>query len=112
MTLPQEGYLLRLFIGENDRHGMRPLYEWIVVEARARGLAGATVMRGVMGFGANSKVIHSAKIERLSEDLPMVIEIVDSRRSWNNFSPTSTRPSGGPGDDREGRGPLLSRRWP
>ena len=85
MTLPQEGYLLRLFIGENDRHGMRPLYEWIVVEARARGLAGATVMRGVMGFGANSKVIHSAKIERLSEDLPMVIEIVDSREKLEQF---------------------------
>jgi len=85
MTLPQEGYLLRLFIGENDRHGMRPLYEWIVVEARARGLAGATVVRGVMGFGANSKVIHSAKIERLSEDLPMVIEIVDSREKLEQF---------------------------
>jgi PII-like signaling protein len=85
MTLPQEGYLLRIFVGENDRHGPRPLYEWIVVEARARGLAGATVVRGVMGFGANSKVIHTAKIERLSEDLPMVVEIVDTREKLERF---------------------------
>jgi hypothetical protein len=85
MTLAQEGYLLRIFVGENDRHGVRPLYEWIVVEARARGLAGATVLRGVMGFGANSKLIHTAKIERLSEDLPMVVEIVDTREKLEKF---------------------------
>jgi hypothetical protein len=85
MTLSQEGYLLRIFVGENDRHGVRPLYEWIVVEARARGLAGATVLRGVMGYGANSKLIHTAKIERLSEDLPMVVEIVDTREKLEQF---------------------------
>jgi PII-like signaling protein len=85
MVLPQEGYLLRVFIGENDKHEGRPLHEWIVVRARASGLAGATVLRGVMGFGANSKVIHTAKIERLSEDLPMVVEIVDSREKLERF---------------------------
>ena len=85
MTLPQEGYLLRIFVGENDKHGGKPLYEWLVTQARARGLAGATVLRGIMGFGANSKVIHTAKIERLSEDLPMVIEIVDTREKLESF---------------------------
>jgi uncharacterized protein len=84
MTLPQEGYLLRIFVGENDRHGGKPLYEWLVTEARAHGLAGATVLRGVMGFGAHSK-IHAAKIERLSEDLPLVIEIVDTRENLERF---------------------------
>jgi len=85
MTLPQDGCLLRIFVGEKDRHGGKPLYEWLVVEARARGLAGATVMRGMMGFGANSKVIHTAKIERLSEDLPIVIEVVDTREKLERF---------------------------
>ncbi|HET6348350.1 MAG TPA: DUF190 domain-containing protein [Candidatus Krumholzibacteria bacterium] len=85
MTLPQEGYLLRVFIGENDRHAGKPLYQWLVTEAKARGLAGATVVRGVMGFGANSKIIHTAKIERLSEDLPMVVEIVDTRDKLERF---------------------------
>jgi len=84
MTLPQEGYLLRIFIGEGDKHAGKPLYEWIVTEARARGLAGASVLRGVMGFGANSK-IHTAKIERLSEDMPMVVEIVDTREKLEAF---------------------------
>ncbi len=77
-NLPQEGYLLRIFIGENDRCEGRPLYEWIVREAKARGLAGATVLRGLMGYGAHSAVIHTFKIQRLSEDLPIVVEIVDS----------------------------------
>jgi uncharacterized protein len=85
MTLPEEGYLLRVFIGENDKHEGHPLYEWIVVRARASGLAGATVLRGMMGFGANSKVIHTAKIERLSEDLPIVVEIVDTREKLERF---------------------------
>jgi len=76
MKLPSEAELLRIFIGESDKHHGRPLYEVIVEEARRRGLAGATVLRGVAGFGASSR-IHTAKILRLSEDLPMVIEIVD-----------------------------------
>src|SRR5258708_37760276 len=79
MRLAQEGYLLRIFIGESDRHGHTLLYEWIVRLAREKGLAGATVLRGIMGYGANSNVIHTFKIERLSEDLPVVVEIVDAR---------------------------------
>jgi uncharacterized protein len=85
MVLPQEGYLLRIFIGENDKHGGRSLYEWIVTQAHERGLAGATVLRGIMGYGANSKVIHTAKILRLSEDLPIVVEIVDTREKLESF---------------------------
>ncbi len=76
MHLPSEAELLRIFIGESDRHGHRPLYEAIVQLARKKGLAGATVLRGMMGFGADSRM-HTAKILRLSEDLPIVIEIVD-----------------------------------
>jgi len=85
MTLPEEGYLLRIFIGESDKFSGKPLYEWIVVQAREQGLAGATVLRGIMGFGANSRVIHTFKIERLSEDLPVVIEIVDTREKLEKF---------------------------
>lgn len=85
MTLPQEGYLLRIFIGESDRRGSGLLYEWIVRRAREKGLAGATVLCGIMGFGANSSVIHTFKIERLSEDLPIVIEIVDTREKLEGF---------------------------
>jgi PII-like signaling protein len=85
VTLAQEGYLLRIFIGESDKHAGRPLHEWLVVQAKERGLAGATVLRGVMGFGANSKVIHTAKIERLSADLPIVVEIVDTRAKLEEF---------------------------
>jgi len=77
MQLPQEAELLRIFIGESDRHDGKPLYEAIVEIARREGLAGATVLRGTLGFGANSR-IHTAKVLRLSEDLPMVIEIVDA----------------------------------
>jgi uncharacterized protein len=76
MQLPKEAELLRIFIGESDKHHGRPLYEVIVQTARKMGLAGATVLRGIMGFGAHSRV-HTAKILRLSEDLPIVIEIVD-----------------------------------
>lgn len=84
MILPEEGYLLRIFIGESDRKDGRLLYEWIVMEARRQGLAGATVLRGIMGFGANSR-IHTAKIERLSEDLPIIIEIVDTQDKLERF---------------------------
>ena len=77
MKIPEQGKLLRIFIGESDRWHHRPLYEAIVLKARELGLAGATVLRGPMGFGANSR-LHTAKILRLSMDLPMVIEIVDT----------------------------------
>ncbi len=86
MQLPETGLLLRIFIGESDKHAGRPLYEVIVEEARRRGLAGATVIRGVMGFGANSR-IHTSKILRLSEDLPMLIEIVDEAGKIEAFLP-------------------------
>ena len=86
MTLPTEGTLLRIFVGEADRHEGRPLYEWIVRQARARGLAGATVLRGLEGFGAHSR-LHTAKILRLSTDLPVVIEIVDARERIEAFLP-------------------------
>ena len=76
MKLPSEAERLRIYIGESDKFEGRPLYEVIVEQARRHGLAGATVLRGTLGFGANSR-IHSAKILRLSEDLPMVIEIID-----------------------------------
>ncbi|NLH16042.1 MAG: DUF190 domain-containing protein [Phycisphaerae bacterium] len=76
MKLPSEAHLLRIFVGESDKVGGRPLYEVIVQLARQKGLAGATVLRGCLGFGANSR-IHTSKILRLSEVLPMVIEIVD-----------------------------------
>jgi uncharacterized protein len=78
MKIPEQGYLLRIFIGESDKWHGKPLYEAIVLKARELHLAGATVLRGPMGFGANSR-LHTAKILRLSEDLPMVIEIVDAK---------------------------------
>ena len=77
MNIPEEGTLLRVFLGESDRLGGRPLYEAIVLKAREMHLAGATVLRGHMGFGKHSR-LHTAKILRLSEDLPIVVEIVDS----------------------------------
>lgn len=86
MNIPEEGYLLRIFVGESDRYGHKPLYEEIVLKAREAGLAGATVLRGVMGFGRNS-ILHTAKILRLSEDLPMVVEIVDSLEKVKAFMP-------------------------
>jgi len=85
MVLTEEGYLLRIFIGESDKYAGKPLYEWIVLQARQQGLAGATVFRGMMGFGANSRVIHTFKIERLSEDLPIIIEIVDTCEKLEKF---------------------------
>ncbi len=81
------GELLRIFIGESDKHEGKPLYEAIVQEARARGIAGATVLRGSLGFGANSRVIHTAKVLRLSDDLPMVVEIVDKPEVIEAFLP-------------------------
>jgi len=75
--LSADGSRLRMYIGESDRYEKQPLYEWIVTQAKAKGLAGATVLRGLMGFGANTRVIHTFKIERLSEDLPVIIELVD-----------------------------------
>ncbi len=86
MNLPSEAQLVRIFIGETDKHGHRPLYEVIVEEARKRGMAGATVLRGIMGFGKASR-IHTFKILRLSEDLPIVIEIVDNRTRIAEFLP-------------------------
>ena len=84
MMLPEEGYLLRIFIGESDRHSGKLLYEWIVLKAREEGLAGATVLRGMMGFGAHSR-LHTFKIERLSQDLPIIVEIVDTREKLESF---------------------------
>jgi PII-like signaling protein len=86
MKLPGEAELLRVFIGESDKHHGRPLYEVIVEEARRKGLAGATVLRGTLGFGASSR-IHTAKMLRLSEDLPMVVELVDQPERIAEFLP-------------------------
>jgi len=87
MKIPEDGSLLRIFVGESDKHGHVPLYEAIVLRAREAGLAGATVLRSVMGFGRHS-VMHTAKILRLSEDLPMIVEIVDSLEKIEAFLPT------------------------
>lgn len=86
MSLPKNGKLLRIFIGESDRHEGQPLYEWIVRKAKEEGLAGATVLRGILGFGAHSR-IHTTKILRLSTDLPIVIEIVDEEEKVESFLP-------------------------
>lgn len=84
MKIPTEGKLLRVFIGEADRWHGRPLFEAIVEEARRQGLAGATVWKGSIGFGAHSRM-HTAKILRLSEDLPVVIEVVDAAEKIDAF---------------------------
>jgi uncharacterized protein len=86
MQVPRDAVLLRIFIGEDDRHEHLPLYEAIVLKAREHHLAGATVLRGPMGFGHSSR-LHTAKVLRLSEDLPMVIELVDSEDRINAFLP-------------------------
>jgi PII-like signaling protein len=86
MHIPEEGVLLRVFIGESDQWQGKPLYEAIVLKARELHIAGATVLRGPMGFGANSR-LHTTKILRLSEDLPMVIEIVDSQEKIDELMP-------------------------
>jgi PII-like signaling protein len=86
MKIPEHGKLLRIFIGESDRWHHQPLYEAIVLKARELGLAGATVLRGPMGFGAKSH-LHTSKILRLSMDLPIIIEIVDSEENVNKMIP-------------------------
>lgn len=86
MTLPNDGKLLRIFIGEDDKHAGLPLFEWIVRKAREEGLAGATVLRGLEGFGARSR-LHTAKILRLSSDLPVIVEIVDTEEKIETFLP-------------------------
>jgi PII-like signaling protein len=86
MHLPEDAVLLRIFIGESDRYQHRPLYEAIVLKARELQVAGATVLRGPMGFGKSSH-LHTAKILRLSMDLPIVIEIVDTEEKVNAFLP-------------------------
>ena len=86
MKLPEEGMLLRIFIGESDQYKDKALYEQIVIKAREFNLAGATVTRGIMGFGADSRM-HSAKLLRLSEDLPVVIELVDTEENLNKLLP-------------------------
>jgi len=86
MKLPEEGVLLRIFIGERDTYQGKPLYEQIVHKAKELDMAGATVTRGIMGFGASSRV-QTAKLLRLSEDLPLVIEVVDSEKYINRLLP-------------------------
>jgi uncharacterized protein len=87
MQIPNDALLLRIFVGESDRWQHKPLYEAIVLAAREAHLAGATVLRGLMGFGKSSH-LHTAKILRLSDDLPLIIEIVDSEAKINAFLPT------------------------
>lgn len=84
MVLPEEGSLLRVFIGESDHEDGRPLYEWLVRKAREMEVAGATVLRGLMGYGLSSR-IHTAKILRLSQDLPIVVELVDTREKLEAY---------------------------
>jgi PII-like signaling protein len=86
MNIPREAVLLRIFIGEDDKCAGRPLYEAIVLKARELHLAGATVLRGPLGFGHSSR-LHTTKILRLSEDLPLIIEIVDSAEKIDAFLP-------------------------
>jgi len=86
MGLTRQGHLLRVFIGESDRYEGKPLYEWLVRRAREHGLAGATVLRGLEGYGARSR-LHTAKILRLSSDLPIVVEIVDTIEKIESFLP-------------------------
>ena len=94
MQIPHEAVLLRIFIGESDRWEHKPLYEAIVLKARELHLAGATVLRGPMGFGKSSR-LHTAKILRLSMDLPLVIEIVDSEEKVQAFLPLLDKMMGG-----------------
>jgi PII-like signaling protein len=94
MEIPHEAVLLRIFIGESDRWNHKPLYEAIVLKAREMHMAGATVLRGPMGFGKTSR-LHTAKILRLSLDLPLIIEIVDSEEKINSFLPVLDPMMGG-----------------
>jgi len=86
MKISEDGQLLRVFVGESDKWEGKPLYEALVLKAREMGLAGATMLRGLMGYGAASRV-HTAKILRLSEDLPVIVEIVDSQEKIASFLP-------------------------
>lgn len=86
MKAPGDGQLLRIFIGESDTYEGKPLYEWIVLKARQLNMAGATVSRGIMGFGANSR-IHTAKILRLSADMPIIVEVVDREQNIKRLIP-------------------------
>src|SRR6185437_11539745 len=94
MQIPKDAVSLRIFIGESDRSEHKPLYEAIVLKAREMHLAGATVLRGPMGFGKSSR-LHTSKIVRLSMDLPLVIEIVDSEEKINSFLPALDEMIGG-----------------
>ena len=94
MNLSEDAMLLRILIGESDRWHHQPLYEALVIKAREAGLAGATVLRGPMGFGASSR-LHTAKILQLSNDLPIIIEIVDTEEKLNGFLPTLDEMMGG-----------------
>lgn len=87
MKLPRDAMLLRIFTGESEKYGHKPLYEAVVMKAREMHIAGATVLRGPLGYGHSSR-IHTAKILRLSEDLPVVIEIVDTEEKIEAFLPT------------------------
>ena len=87
MQIPRDAVLLRIFFGEDDKHGHLPLYEAIVLKAREMHLAGATVLRGPLGFGHSSR-IHTTRILRLAQDLPIVVEIVDSQEKVDAFLPT------------------------
>ena len=86
MKLPEQGKLLRIFIGEGDHYKGKPLYEAIVLKARELNLAGATVLKGVMGYGANSR-LHTSKVLRMSEDMPLIIEIVDTEEKLESIMP-------------------------
>lgn len=86
MMLPEDALLLRIFIGESDKYQHKPLYEQIVMKARELNLAGATVLRGVMGYGGSSR-LHTAKLLELSSDLPMVVEIVDTEANIDRLMP-------------------------
>jgi PII-like signaling protein len=85
MHIPSEGSLLRIFVGEADKYAGKPLYEWIVLRAREQDLAGATVLRGMMGFGANTRRIQTLRFDALSEDLPIIIELVDTEEKLEQF---------------------------
>jgi len=86
MNIPEDAVQLRIFLGENDRCHHKPLYEAIVLRARELHMAGATVLRGPMGFGKSSR-LHTAKLERLSEDMPFLVEIIDSKAKIDEFLP-------------------------
>jgi PII-like signaling protein len=102
MELTGQSKLLRIFLGEIDKIGHRPLYEAIVLEARNQGIAGATVLRGILSFGASTR-IHTAKLIDISEDLPIVIEIIDTEEKINSFIPIINRLF-----DECGRGGLVT----